>query len=113
MTYVFDSCALIAYIRDEEGADKVERLLLDKDSTVMMHAVNTCEIYYDCLRAEGEAHAEQAIDALFAGGMIIREDMDADFWKSAGKLKAGGRISLADTFAVALAVREGATLVTS
>lgn len=113
MTYVFDSCALIAYIRDEEGADNVEKLLLDENSTMMMHAVNTCEVYYDCLRAVGEEHADQAIEALYAGGLIIREDMDADFWKNAGRLKAGGRISLADTFAVSLAAREGAILITS
>jgi predicted nucleic acid-binding protein len=39
--------------------------------------------------------------------------MDLDFWKSAGTLKARGRISLADCFAVALAEREDAILLTS
>ena len=39
--------------------------------------------------------------------------MDMVFWKEAGKLKAGGRISLADAFAVTLAARDGATLLTS
>ena len=39
--------------------------------------------------------------------------MDLDFWKAAGKLKAPGRISLADCFAITLAVREEAVLMTS
>jgi predicted nucleic acid-binding protein len=39
--------------------------------------------------------------------------MDIDFWKAAGALKARGRISLADCFAVALAEHEDAVLLTS
>ena len=38
---------------------------------------------------------------------------ETDLWKAGGNLKARGRISLADCFAVALAVREGATILTS
>jgi predicted nucleic acid-binding protein len=39
--------------------------------------------------------------------------MDSAFWKEAGNLKARGRISLADCFAVALSAREDAILLTS
>lgn len=40
--------------------------------------------------------------------------MDEPFWQQAGKLKVNpGKISLADCFALALAIRSGATLVTS
>jgi len=113
MKYVIDSCALIAFIRDEEGADIIEQILLDGASTVVMHAINVCEVYYDCIRAVGEEHADRVVDSLNSGNVIIREDMDAEFWKFAGSIKAGGRISLADTFAIALAVREEAILLTS
>lgn len=113
MKYILDSCALIAFIRDEDGACAVEEILLDGSATVMMHALNVCEVYYDCLRAAGAEHAERIVASLVSGNLIIREDMDAPFWKFAGTVKARGRISLADSFAVALAAREEAVLVTS
>ena len=113
MKYVLDSCALIAFIRDEDGADVIEQILLDGASTVMMHAINVCEVYYDCLRTVGKQQADRVVDSLAAGNVIIREDMDAPFWKFAGSVKAGGRISLADTFAMALTAREEAILLTT
>jgi predicted nucleic acid-binding protein len=113
MTYVIDACALIAYLRDEAGADVVEQLLVGDDATLIVHSVNLCEVYYDCVRAEGQDQAENLVDALVAAGLVVRDDMDVDFWKAAGRLKAGGRISLADAFAVSLATREAATLLTS
>ncbi len=45
MTCVLDACAVIAFLRGEEGADAVTSLLLNEDC--MAHAVNLCEIYYD------------------------------------------------------------------
>lgn len=113
MKYILDSCALIAFIRDEEGADIIGQILQDAASTVMIHAINACEVYYDCIRDVGEQDADRVIDSLSYGNVIIREDMDAVFWKFAGSIKAGGRISLADTFAIALAAREEAVLLTS
>ncbi len=113
MKFVLDSSALIAFIRNEDGADIVEQLLLDESAAIFMHAINLCEVYYDCIRAVGEEKADSCVNAIITGNVVIREDMDVDFWKTAGKLKALGRISISDTFAVALAVREGAHLVTS
>jgi predicted nucleic acid-binding protein len=113
MKYVLDSCALIAFIRDEEGADVIEQILRDGTSIVMMHAINVCEVYYDCIRVVGKEQADRVVDSLVSGNVIIREDMDASFWKFAGSVKAGGRISLADTFAIALSAREEAILLTS
>jgi len=113
MKYVLDSCALIAYIRDEQGADMVEQIFLDDTSVVLMHAVNACEVYYDCIRTIGEEQADTLIESLTAGNVTIRDDMDEAFWKFAGKIKSSGRISLADTFALSLAAREDAVLLTS
>src|ERR1017187_2375705 len=113
MKYVLDSCALIAFIRDEEGTDVIEQVLLDGTSTVMMHAINVCEVYYDCMRSISKGHADRVVDSLVSGNVIIREDMDAPFCKFAGSVKANGRILLADTFAIALAAREEAILLTT
>ena len=66
------------------------------------------------VRAEGENIALEAINDLEKSGLIFREDMDLEFWKEAGSYKATiKRVSLADCFAIALANREQAILVTS
>ena len=113
MTFVLDACAVLALLRKEPGCLKVRDLLADGGNECLIHAVNLCEVYYDCLRSYGEESAEQMLGGVLAAGLVLRDDMDVHFWKGAGKLKAAGRISLADTFAVMLAARDGATLVTS
>lgn len=112
-TYVLDACALIALLRNEPGCEEVRSLLVDSDTLCFIHAVNLCEVYYDCLRSYDETQAEQMLIDLSGCGLLLREDMDAGFWKKAGQLKAQGRISLADAFAVTLAEREKAILITS
>ena len=112
-TCVLDACALIALLRNEPGGGEVRSLLTDEACHCFIHAVNLCEVYYDCLRNYDEAQADQMLADLTACGLLLRDDMDARFWKKAGHLKAQGRISLADAFAVTLAEREQAVLVTS
>jgi len=113
MRYVLDACAIIALIRNENGATLVRQLLETEENICLVHAVNLCEVYYDCLRSYGSDPAEMLLANLRAAGLSLRSDMDVDFWKTAGNLKARGRISLADCFAVTLAVREDAVLLTS
>jgi PIN domain nuclease of toxin-antitoxin system len=38
MHYVLDACALLAFLRGEKGADKIETLLLDNNNRCMAHA---------------------------------------------------------------------------
>jgi PIN domain nuclease of toxin-antitoxin system len=112
MTFVLDACAIIALLKNESGAEIVDRLLLEQ--TCMAHSVNLCEVYYDFLKAEDENVAQKAINDLEKYGLIFREDMDQEFWKEVGSYKAGiKRVSLADCFAIALTNREQAVLVTS
>ena len=113
MTCVLDACALIALLRNEPGSGEVRSLLADEACLCFIHAVNLCEVYYDCLRNYDKAQADQMLADLTVCGLLLRDDMDVGFWKKAGHLKARGRISLADAFAVTLAEREQAILVTS
>ena len=46
-------------------------------------------------------------------GLIVREDMDEAFWQQVGRYKTRFHIPLADAFAVSLADRFGAEVVTS
>lgn len=113
MRYVLDACALLALIKKEDGALIVRRALESGNNVCLVHAVNLCEVYYDCLRCYGNDLTDKLLDDFIETGLIIREDMDVDFWKAAGKLKARGRISLADCYAIALSLREDAVLMTS
>ncbi|TWJ33497.1 type II toxin-antitoxin system VapC family toxin [Geobacter argillaceus] len=113
MRYVLDACAILALIKNGDGAVMVRQALESGGNTCLVHAVNICEVYYDCLRCYGLEPAEKLLANLDKAGLVIRNDMDAEFWKAAGSLKARGRISLADCFAVVLAVREDAVMLTS
>ncbi len=113
MIYVLDASAIIAWLRNEPGADVVENAIKDLNSQCIAHAINLCEVYYDAHRNAGEAHAESVISDLASIGVIERNDFDQTFWKDAGKLKAGGGISLADCIAIMLTNRVGGALLTS
>ena len=113
MNYVLDACAMIALLHREAGEEVVWAHLADPINVCFAHAINFCEVYYDFHRDAGEAAAEGAVADLKSLGIVERNDFDEPFWKDAGKLKAGGGISLADCFAIALARRVDGVLLTS
>jgi predicted nucleic acid-binding protein len=113
MRNVIDACALIAYLRDEEGAEVVEALLLNRNDLCVAHVLNLCEVFYDFLRVSDEATALSAISDLESTGLIMRDDIDVLFWQAAGTLKAKNRASIADCFAIALAKRIDGIIITS
>ncbi len=112
--FVFDACAFIALLEDEPGAEVVEELLQEPTNRCLIHAVNACEVYYDLYR-RGNMEDANSIETIFAEyDLELLETLASDVWQLAGKLKAEWRrVSLADCFALALTIREGATLVTS
>ena len=114
MNLVFDSCALIAYLHNENGADVTESLLQDNSNICYVHSINLCEVYYEARRRGGEDTAQIAISALRQAGIQSREDMDDEIWQSAGQIKADfRRVSLADCFCVALGNRLDAEVITA
>ena len=104
---------MIAFLRGEPGADVVENALLDATSDCMAHAINLCEVFYDFYRDSGESAAKGAIADLSTVGVTERDDFSQTFWMEVGRLKAQGKISLADCFAITLTNRTGGTLLTS
>ncbi len=112
MGVVLDACAVIAFIRSEEGAEMVEQWLMQ--GGCVAHVLNLCEVYYDCIRRDGETRADAVLMDLLDAGVSARSDIDEDFWKDVGRIKAAvARISIADCFAVALARRVGVPVLTS
>lgn len=114
MNVVLDASAMIAFLRDEGGAEVVMNQMQRPECRAFAHALNLCEVYYDFLRASGETTAIDAIKDLLALGIEERNDMHADFWRGMGRLKASyRRVSLADCAALALAAELHAVLLTA
>ncbi len=44
MIYVLDACAMIAYLRGEEGGSEVDKLLVEPGARCVAHSVNLCEL---------------------------------------------------------------------
>jgi predicted nucleic acid-binding protein len=111
---VLDSFALLAYLRDEDGAEFMQGLLEKasrKDTPLLMTEVNYAEVKYIVLRKDGKEAWKEVAASLgslpveFVPTTRVLADVAADF-------KASHRISLADAFAAALAKEKKAELVT-
>jgi ribonuclease VapC len=111
---VLDSFALIAYFRDEPGAEMMENLLVTagkKDSPLHMTDVNYAEVKYSIVKKDGAVAWEEAAKILqglpidFHSTTRALSDTAADF-------KTRFKISLADAFAAALAKEKKAELIT-
>jgi predicted nucleic acid-binding protein len=113
MVLVLDACALIAYIRDEQGAERVESLLVDQQNQCYVHAINMCEVYYLLFRAFGEARAKQAVDDIRGAGVQVYEHVSEALWMDAGHLKAVLGIPIADSYVAALSRALGGEVVTT
>lgn len=112
--FVFDACALIALLDAEPGAEVVETLLAENDHRCVVHLLNVSEVYYHIHRRADRQRADRLRVVLESYGLEIEESLVPELWREASRLKAEWRrVSLVDCFALALAIREGAALVTS
>jgi len=114
-SYVIDACALVAFLRDEPGSDKMSDILREGGldvSSLCMNKLNLLEVYYGSLREYGAEKTAELFKIIADSPIrIIPEISDAVF-QEAGRLKAAYRISLADSIALAEASVNDATLVT-
>ncbi len=112
--HVLDSYALLAFLRDEEGGDKVKALLekaSKKDQPLHMTEVNYAEVQYITRRKDGDAawhRVTRALETL----PIQYHPADRALADLAAGFKAKHKMSLADAFAAALAKLKNADLVT-
>ena len=117
--YVFDTEALIAFLYAEPGHEVVAARLREIEAGGATGAVaetNAAEVLYLVARIEGDDGVPTAASLRAAdrdvrsfdrrGVTLARAD-----WRLAAEIKADGSCSLADAYAVALAVDHGATLV--
>jgi ribonuclease VapC len=112
--FVLDSYAMLAFFRNEEGAEKVSQLLYDASNDkyeLYMTCINAGEVFYMTYRKENAAKADIAWKALQQFPIHII-DADMEFTLAAAKLKSRYSISYADAFAAALTIKRKATLIT-
>ena len=113
--FVLDACAMIAFLNDEEGAQKVEQLLSQGDrtpNTLFIHEINLLEIYYGVYRDENKELAEQTYVKVVNLPIKVVTGLKKNVFKEAGRLKAIYKISLADSIALAEASIRRIPLVT-
>ena len=72
---------------------------------MFIHAVNLLEIHYNFRRERDAAYADDIIDQIRDMGIEIRNDLDIEFLRDTSFLKVNHKMSLGDTFGVALARR--------
>jgi len=111
--YILDSCALLAFLQDEPGAQMVEDLLVAEDTEVSMSAINLGEVLYIVHRSFGEQAATLVETKVLDTPKVKVMEASWVRVRAAAKVKAGGGISFADCFGAALAEEMDATLVTS
>lgn len=113
--YVLDACSLIAFFRDEKGADVVDTLLQQagaKQVALYLHKVTMVEVLYDRMRTE-KSSIQQLIADISRLPITVTEQLDNEFVGKAATYKASHKISFADSFVLALAESHNATVVTS
>ncbi len=111
---VIDSYALIAYLEREQGYEGVAKIFdecVAKDREVFLCVVNWGEVIYHALRVGGDKTAKLAEDAMKALPLQITE-ANRELTLQAAHLKASNRMSYADCFAAALAIKKKCELVT-
>ena len=111
---VLDSHALLAYFRDEPGAEFVERLLAKAaaaDRPLHMTEVNYAEVKYTLIRKDGMTAWEDSASVL-TGLPIEFHPATRALADVAAAFKARYQLSLADAFAAALAKERKAELIT-
>jgi predicted nucleic acid-binding protein len=112
---VLDACALIALLKNENGAEKVAEIIENAengDTNVIINRVNLLEVYYGFYHNDGKEYAERIINNITQSPIVVTE-FDETLFYQAGRLKATYKISLADSIVLAQALVTGGELLTA
>ena len=116
MVYVFDTCALIALFKREQGEDKVKTLLEEAHSgqtTVYMNIVNLIEMNYLFYRTLGKEKSGLILEQVHGMPIHFIDTIDETIFSEASRLKARYAIPLGDAIGLATAIKMKGTLVTA
>jgi predicted nucleic acid-binding protein len=117
-SYVLDSFALIAWLRDEPGANTIQGFLeraAESRAKILVSWMNIAEVYYITKRRSIETDPQLAADKVVELLEQLPIQIEPVFKReavAAARLKSDYVLSLADAFAAALAKTYDARLVT-
>lgn len=112
-TYVLDTSAVLCLRSDEPGASRVEAILRARQAgraTVLISFMTQMEMLYRITRDEGEESAASAVRLLDAAG-VEWVSCEPAILREAARIKAAGKLSVADAWIAATAVVRDAVLV--
>ena len=112
-SFVLDTSALLALRGDEPGADRVEAILSQGNRNqcrLLASFMSRMEMLYIVWREEGEEEARHAF-RLIDSFRVEWISCEPRILEIAARLKARGRLSVADSWIGATAAAYGATLV--
>jgi len=107
--YLLDTSALIAYLEAEDGADRVNILLLNEDILIPWAAL--LEVYYITLQERENSLADQRYKLLKQLPATILWSIDESTLLTAAHFKAAHRVSFADAIVAGFAATHNAILV--
>jgi len=116
INYILDACALLAFLRNEPGADIVATVINsanNDEAGIIMHKMNLLEVFYDLYRTIGKEKAVEIVTKIKKHPITINAEITDEIFYEAGRLKALYKISLADSFALAQALVFNGELLTS
>jgi predicted nucleic acid-binding protein len=111
-SFVLDTSALLALRGDEPGADRVETLLSQAKKNqcrLLASFMSRMEVLYIVWREEGEEEARHAL-RLMDSFDIEWVSCEPNVLEIAARIKAHGKLSVADSWIGATAIAHGATL---
>ena len=111
--YVLDACALVALFNGEAGKEVLERAFTS-GQPLRIAAVNALEVAYDAIRRQQNAGAANEVLGLLEKLSVeIIWTLTPTALVRAAEFKSRGRLSLADSIALAVAVEHDARLITA
>jgi len=112
-SFVLDTSALLALRGDEPGADRVETLLSQgkkNQCRLLASFMTRMEVLYIVWREEGEQAARHAL-RLMDSFAVEWVSCEPTILEIAARIKAHGKLSVADTWIGATAIAYSATLI--
>lgn len=107
--FVLDTSALLAFIEQEDGAEKVREILLNHP--IIISWLSILEVVYISQREIGEEEALMRYALLKQLRAKIVWDADESLLLNAARIKAAHHLSLADAIIAAIATQNKAVLV--
>jgi ribonuclease VapC len=112
---LLDSHALLAYLNQEAGFQKVRDVMAEfqkSEDSILMNEINIGEVYYILSRKRGRESADYFLETILPSLPVKSVSNSFEDIIGAARIKAEHPISFADCFAVATATRENASILT-